>query len=75
MDFIGKVVSTKMAKTVVVEVERTVAHPLYKKRMRKAKKIKAHDEIGVKVGNKVRIVSVAPVSKTKHFKIVEVVSK
>ncbi|MDP2720883.1 MAG: 30S ribosomal protein S17 [bacterium] len=75
MEFIGKVVSTKMAKTAVVEVERIVAHPLYKKRMRKVRKIKAHDEIGVKVGNKVRIVSVAPVSKDKHFKIVEVVSK
>ena len=75
MEFIGKVVSTKMNKTAVVEVERFIAHPLYKKRIKKAKKFKAHDEIGVSVGEKVQISSVKPISKEKHFKIVRLVEK
>ena len=75
MEFIGKVVSTKMNKTAVVEVERFISHPLYKKRIKKVKKFKAHDEIGVSVGEKVQISSVKPISKEKHFKIARLVEK
>ena len=64
-----------MNKTAVVEVERFIAHPLYKKRIKKTKKFKAHDEIGVSVGEKVQISSVKPISKEKHFKIVRLVEK
>ena len=72
---IGKVISTKMQKTVVVEVERISIHPLYKKRVRKTKKFKAHDNLGVEVGNIVRIENTRPISKDKHFQIVEIVKK
>ena len=75
MEFIGKVVSTKMNKTAVVAVERFISHPLYKKRIKKVKKFKAHDEIGVSVGEKVQISSVKPISKEKHFKIARLVEK
>jgi small subunit ribosomal protein S17 len=72
MEFIGKVVSTKMQKTALVQVEHLVPHPLYKKRIRRINKFKAHDELGVKVGDTVKIKSCRPVSKDKHFKIKEV---
>jgi len=72
---IGKVISTKMQKTVVVEVERISIHPLYKKRVRKTKKFKAHDNLGVEVGNIVRIENTRPISKDKHFQVVEIVKK
>lgn len=75
MEFTGKVVSTKMQKTAVVSVERIVTHPLYKKRTRRSKNYKAHDDIGVSVGDIVKIVSTRPISKDKHFKIVEIVKK
>ena len=75
MEFIGKVVSTKMNKTAVVAVERFISHPLYKKRIKKVKKFKAHDEIGVSIGEKVQISSVRPISKEKYFKIVRLVEK
>ena len=69
MEFIGKVVSTKMNKTVVVEVERFVVHPIYKKRIKRVKKLKVHDDVGVSVGDKVQISSTKPLSKEKHFRI------
>jgi len=75
MELVGKVVSTKMQKTALVEVERLVAHPLYKKRIRKVKKYQVHDDLEVKVGDKVKIESCRPVSKNKHFKIKEVIGK
>jgi len=75
MELMGKVTSTKMAKTAVVEIERTVVHPLYKKRSRKKNKLKAHDSVGVKVGDVVKIVSSRPFSKDTHFKVKEVVKK
>lgn len=70
----GTVVSTKMQKTVVVKIQRKVKHPLYKKQVTKTKKFKAHDEIGVKVGQKVKIMGIQPISKDVHFKVTEVVS-
>ncbi len=70
----GKVVSTKMAQTVVVEVERAYSHPLYKKTIQRHKKYKAHIEEGTAVrdGNMVDIQECRPVSKDKTFKVVKV---
>ncbi len=70
----GVVVSDKMQKTVVVQVTRTFRHPLYKKVVKKHKKFKAHDELGAKVGDVVRIVESRPISKTKHW-VVEAILK
>lgn len=70
---VGLVESTKMQKTVVVKVESMVKHPLYKKLIKKSKKIKTHDEIGVNVGDKVKIVETKPISKDVNFKVMEVV--
>lgn len=72
---IGTVTSTKMEKTATVEVERTKVYPIYKKRVRVKKKFHAHDEIGVKVGDKVKIQECRPISKTKKWRIVEVIEK
>jgi len=71
----GIVTSTKMAKTATVLVERFKSHPLYKKRIKVKKKYHAHDEIGVKVGDRVKIQECRPISKTKRFKIIEVIKK
>ncbi len=73
--FIGTVTGTKMAKTATVSVQRIVAHPLYKKRLKKIRKYQVHDEIGTKVGDRVKFVACAPVSKMKRWKITEVVQK
>jgi len=73
--FIGRVVSTKMDQTAVVAVETKKIHPLYKKRVKKTKKYHAHDELGVKEGDLVKIVETRPISKTKKWKIVEKVEK
>jgi small subunit ribosomal protein S17 len=70
---VGTVVSTKMQKTVVVLIETKVKHPLYKKLISRSKKIKAHDEIGVKLGQKVKIVEVKPYSRDVNFKVTEVI--
>lgn len=73
--FIGEVVSTKMDKTAVVVVETKKAHPLYKKRVKKTKKYHAHNELEVKEGDRVLIVETRPISKTKKWKIVEIIKK
>jgi small subunit ribosomal protein S17 len=66
----GTVVSAAMQKTVVVAVERLVAHPKYGKFLRTTKKYKAHDEKGeYKVGDKVMIGECKPISKDKHFRV------
>jgi small subunit ribosomal protein S17 len=75
MELIGKVVGTKINKTALVEIERLMPHPLYKKRLKKTKKFQVHDEIGVKIGDKVKIVSSRPVSRGKHFKVSGVIEK
>ena len=65
---VGEVVSTKMAKTIVVEVTRRVPHPLYKRIVTKRKKFYAHDEEGkAKVGDVVRIIECRPLSKLKRW--------
>lgn len=72
---VGKVVSDKMQKTVVVMVERTVKHPKYGKIMKKRSKLHAHDEDQVcKIGNMVRIRETRPLSKMKTWVLVEVIS-
>jgi len=73
--FIGKVIATKMAKTATVAVERVVIHPLYKKRTRRDTKYQVHDELGVKVGDVVKFMASKPYSKTKKWKIAEVVKE
>ena len=71
---VGVVVSDKMDKTVVVAVETLVQHPLYKKRIRRTKKFKAHDEHNqCKVGDKVRIMETRPLSKEKRWRVVEII--
>ncbi|PIP86525.1 30S ribosomal protein S17 [Candidatus Campbellbacteria bacterium CG11_big_fil_rev_8_21_14_0_20_44_21] len=66
----GTVVSDKMEKTVVVEVQRFIKHPKYKKFIKVKKRYKAHDESGSKNGQKVVIEETRPISKNKHFIVV-----
>ena len=69
----GVVIRAKMAKTVVVEVERLAKHAQYTKVIRRRKRYVVHDEKGVaKVGDQVRIVETKPISKTKHWRLAEV---
>ena len=72
----GVVVSLKMQKTAVVEVTRTAPHPIYKKLIKRDKKIKADTAgLSLSVGDRVKIRQTKPISKDKHFKIVEVLKK
>ena len=67
----GEVVSDKSDKTVVVKVERTYKHPLYKKYIKKDKKYSAHDENNkFKIGDFVQIRECSPISKTKNFEVI-----
>ncbi|MCC7153657.1 MAG: 30S ribosomal protein S17 [Bryobacterales bacterium] len=73
---VGLVVSTKMAKTIVVEVTRRVSHPLYKRIVSKRKKFYAHDEQGLaRTGDMVRIIEHRPLSKLKRWTLGEVIRK
>lgn len=72
---IGRVVSTKMNKTVTVLVERVVTHPLYKKTYSQSKKYLADAPVKVKEGDMVEIVKIKPMSKNKHWKILKIVGK
>ena len=72
----GLVVSDKMQKTVVVEVEDRVKHPLYGKVMRRTSKLKAHDEQNsAGIGDRVLIMETRPLSATKRWRIVEIIEK
>jgi small subunit ribosomal protein S17 len=72
----GRVVSNKMQKTVTVLLERQVQHPLYGKIIRRSTKVHAHDEDGqCKEGDVVRIVECRPLSKTKNWRVVEVLTR
>lgn len=71
--FSGRVIANKMDKTATVVVERIVAHPLYKKRIRKIKKYHVHDTLGTVAGQRVRFVASKPYSKLKKWKIVSIV--
>ena len=72
---VGKVVSNKMQKTIVIEVERQVKHPLYGKYIRRRTKLHAHDEQqACKIGDMVRIQECRPISKKKTWVLVDVIS-
>ena len=72
---VGKVVSSKMQKTVVVAVESRVRHPLYGKFMRRTTKFKAHDEQSCGEGDTVEIMETRPLSKDKNWRVVRIVEK
>ena len=73
---VGKVVSDKMDKTVVVIVEDRVAHPLYGKIVKRTYRLKAHDEMNeCGVGDRVKVMETRPLSKDKRWRVVEIVEK
>ena len=73
---IGRVVSNKMDKTIVVAVEDFVRHELYNKPVKRTKKFKAHDEENVcSIGDTVKIMETRPLSKDKRWRLVEIVEK
>lgn len=73
---VGKVVSDKMDKTIVVAIADSVQHPLYKKIIKRTYKLKAHDEQNeCRVGDTVRIMETRPLSKDKRWRLVEVIEK
>ncbi len=73
---VGKVVSDKMDKTVVVIVEDRVAHPVYKKIIKRTYRLKAHDEMNeCGVGDTVKVMETRPLSKDKRWRVVEIVEK
>lgn len=73
---VGEVVSTRMEKTIVVEVSRRVPHPLYRRYITRKKKFLAHDESGLAgMGDRVRIVESRPLSKNKHWRLEKVILK
>ena len=73
---VGKVVSDKMDKTIVVAVEDLVAHPLYKKIIKRTYKLKAHDENNeCGIGDRVRVMETRPLSKDKRWRLVEIIEK
>ena len=73
---VGRVVSDKMDKTIVVLIEDRVRHPLYKKIVKHSMKLKAHDEKNeCAVGDRVRVMETRPLSKDKRWRLVEIVEK
>ena len=72
----GMVVSDKMDKTIVVAIEDSVRHPLYKKIIKRTVKLKAHDENNeCRVGDRVRVMETRPLSKDKRWRLVEIIEK
>ena len=73
---VGKVISNKMDKTIVVAIEDHVKHPLYKKIVKKTYKLKAHDENNsCEIGDKVKVMETRPLSKDKRWRVVEILEK
>ncbi|MGK9368029.1 30S ribosomal protein S17 [Melioribacter sp. Ez-97] len=73
---IGTVISTKMDKSIIVAIERRVAHPIYKKYFKKTTKLMAHDEKNeCGMGDKVKIMETRPLSKRKTWRLVEIIEK
>ncbi|HIR47974.1 MAG TPA: 30S ribosomal protein S17 [Candidatus Caccousia avicola] len=73
---VGRVVSNKMDKTIVVAIEDSVKHPLYKKIIKRTVKLKAHDENNeCTIGDRVRVMETRPLSKEKRWRLVEVIEK
>lgn len=74
--FVGEVDSNRMNKTVVVVIERIFLHPTYKKVVRKITKVKAHDEENqCQIGDTVKILESRPISKEKHWRVVEIIGR
>ena len=74
--FVGKVVSDKMDKTIVVLLERLMMHSLYKKSVKRTKRVKSHDEKNeCSIGDIVRIEETRPLSKDKRYRLIEIVEK
>lgn len=71
--FTGKVIGVKQQKTATVSVERVKVHPIYKKRFTRSTKYQVHDEVGVKIGDQVKFADCKPVSKSKKWKVLEIV--
>ncbi len=71
----GVVTSNKMTKTVVVEITRKFRHPLYKKVVHLSKRVKAHDELGCKIGDQVQIVESRPLSRDKRWVVESILKK
>jgi small subunit ribosomal protein S17 len=71
----GVVTSDKMMKTVVVQIERTFRHPLYRKVVHEAMRVKAHDELGCRIGDEVLLVESAPISRDKHWVVEKVLRR
>ncbi|MGH7205179.1 MAG: 30S ribosomal protein S17 [Nitrospiraceae bacterium] len=75
-EWVGNVISDKMDKTVVVAVDRFVPHPFYRKFMRRVTKLKAHDEQNLsKVGDRVKLIETRPISKEKHWRVVQILER
>lgn len=72
---VGIVASDKMMKTVTVRVDRLVKHPIYRKYVKKRKKFMAHDDLGAKIGDKVKIVETRPLSARKRWRVVEILQR
>ncbi len=73
---VGKVVSNKMDKTIVVAIEDSVRHPLYKKIVKRTVKLKAHDEMNeCSIGDRVRVMETRPLSKDKRWRLVEIIER
>jgi len=73
---VGRVVSDKMNKTIVVAVENNVKHPLYKKVLKRTYKLKAHDENNdCGIGDRVRVMETRPLSKDKRWRLIEIIEK
>jgi len=72
---VGIVSSDKMMKTVTVRVDRLVKHPIYRKYVKKRKKFMAHDDLGAKIGDKVKIVETRPLSARKRWRVVEIIHR
>ena len=72
----GRVISNAMDKTVVVEIQRRITHPLYRKTINRSEKLLAHDENnGLRVGDRVRVAETRPLSKRKHWRVIEVLER
>ena len=73
---VGKVVSDKMDKTIVVAIEDNVKHPLYKKIVKRTYKLKAHDENNeCNIGDRVKVMETRPLSKDKRWRLVDIIEK
>lgn len=72
---VGIVASDKMTKTVTVRVDRLVKHPIYRKYVKRRKKFMAHDDLGARIGDKVKIVETRPLSARKRWRVVEIIQR